>query len=181
MAKEKIDLSLDTSQAVDFDETKEKKVLVDPGTYLTVVSKAEPAISKKKTDKEGNPTGGNPMVVVEFAIKGGKFSGEKLNKYLVLRGKGSGVTRKTLLAFHDDTELVEGFKVDPDALMGEKAIIQVAEDEYTNEHGTFPSRKITAVLRADDEAGLSAVQATANTQSDEEGGEGTSSTEEPPF
>lgn len=130
----------------------EKKVLVDAGTYDVIVSDC----------KTGESKAGNVKVVFEFTIKGGKFSGEKLSKHVPIQGKGAGIARKVLLAFHDREELVGGFRLVPDNYIGEKAIVVVARGEYTNEYGTFPSADVERVLRADDPDARVAVEETRN-------------------
>lgn len=140
--------------AADAEKQYEKRVLVDAGAYETVVSACEWGTSKA----------GTPKLVFEFSIRGGKFSGEKLSKHVPTQGKGAGIARQVLLAFHDEDELVGGFEVDPVTYMGERAIIVVKRGEFTNEYGTFPSADVDRVLRASDEEARAKVAETAAEQ-----------------
>lgn len=170
MGKKKKTEALDLSEAVE--GGKGPKERVEPGTYRALVSSSVLDTSKRS---------GNPMLVLEFSIIGDtRYAGFKLKRYCVLKGKGAGMTKDVLLAFHEDDELTDGFEVDPSNYLGEKAIITVEEDwykhpEYTNEHhpeGKFPSRKIVDVFSIDDEdAGNDADKTEEETADEDEGDE----------
>lgn len=150
-----------------------KRILVDEGAYLTIVSKSESGVAKS----------GNKKWLVEVAVKGGKFSGEKLEKHIPTEGKGIGIARKCLLAFHDEADLVGGFKLTPDNYIGEKVIVYVEHRpfKYTTKDGTeidLVGADVTAMASATDPAAIDDVRRTAES----EGSEPASGTDEaPPF
>lgn len=119
------------------DEESGERVIVPPGTYDAVVSSSELGVSKN----------GNKKWVLEFAIKGGECSGQKLMKHVPLEGRGAGIGRQTLLAFHEQSELTGTFILEPTNYIGEKVVLEVEAGEFTNDHGTFPSADVKRVLR----------------------------------